>query len=111
MEEKQVRNPVGSHLIVNRAEVISDGCQACGNGFASGPAGERALTAIVGPDKSAYMFCASCGDAIMGHVQADVVRQRYAWDWVIPVKGAPLGSKASGPTVTLTNGTASTATK
>jgi hypothetical protein len=107
MEEKQVRNQVGPHLIVNRAEVISEGCQACGQGFAAGPAGDRALTAIVGVDKNAYMFCAACGDAIMGHVQADVVRQRYAWDWVIPVKGSPLSNKASGPAVvTLTNGSA-----
>src|SRR5258708_18305377 len=66
LEEKQVRNQVGPHLIVNRAEVISEGCQACGNGFASGPAGERRLTPIVGPDKNAYMFCAACGNPIMG---------------------------------------------
>ena len=78
------------HLIVNRAEVLSEGCCACGKGFASVPTGERALTALVGQDNITYLFCATCGDAIMGRVQADAVRQRYAWDWAVPLRGAPL---------------------
>jgi hypothetical protein len=85
----EVKAPNVPHLIVNRAEVVLEGCSACGNGFAANPQGERALTAVVG-DNNAYMFCAHCGDAIMGHVQSDSVRQRYAWDWVVPLKGAPM---------------------
>src|ERR1700684_1746730 len=78
------------HLIVNRAQVVSEGCSACGKGFSSAHTGERALTALVGHDNNTYMFCATCGDAIMGRVQADSVRQRYVWDWAVPLKGAPL---------------------
>ena len=68
--------------------MVTEGCSACGNGFAANPAGERALTAVVG-DNNAYMFCAHCGDAIMGHVQSDSVRQRYAGT-AAPLKGAPM---------------------
>ena len=57
------------HLIVNRAQVVSDGCVACGREFASAPGGERTLSAAVGNNNSTYMFCAQCGDAIMGRVQ------------------------------------------
>jgi hypothetical protein len=78
------------HLIVNRAQVVSEGCGACGKEFASTHTGERALSAAVGQDNVTYMFCAACGDAIMGRVQADAVRQRYTWDWAVPLKGSPL---------------------
>ena len=27
---------------------------------------------------------------LVGRVQADGVRQRYVWDWAVPLKGAPL---------------------
>jgi hypothetical protein len=83
------------HLIVNRAQVVSEGCSACGKGFASAHAGERALTALIGHENITYMFCAQCGDAIMGRVQADGVRQRYVWDWAVPLKGAPLQNGAA----------------
>jgi hypothetical protein len=83
------------HLIVNRAEVISDGCSACGKVFASGHVGERALTAVIGQSSVTYLFCAQCGDAIMGRVQADGIRQRYAWDWAIPLKGNPLNQNGN----------------
>jgi len=89
MAETSVHNVV-PHLIVNRAQVVSDGCSACGKMFSSAHTGERALTALVGQDNSTYMFCAQCGDAIMGRVQADGVRQRYVWDWAVPLKGSPL---------------------
>src|ERR1700687_4282713 len=83
------------HLIVNRAQVVSEGCSACGKVFASTHTGERALTAVIGQDNTTYMFCAQCGDSIMGRVQADGVRQRYVWDWAIPLKGTPLALNGS----------------
>lgn len=79
-------------LIVNRAEVVSQGCSACGQTFASEPSGARALSALIKPDDSAFMFCAACGDSIMGHLQADTVRERYAWDWAVPLRGGPIPS-------------------
>ncbi len=79
------------HLIVNRAQVVSDGCGACGKEFASAPTGDRTLSAAVGQDNSTYMFCAQCGDSIMGRVQADAARQHYSWDWAVPLRGGPLG--------------------
>jgi hypothetical protein len=78
------------HLIVNRAQVVSDGCVACGREFASAPMGGRTLSAAVGHNNSTYMFCAQCGDAIMSRVQVDAVRPRYTWDWAVPLKGSPL---------------------
>jgi len=78
------------HLIVNRAQVVTEGCSACGKMFAAAHGGERALSALIGQENTTYMFCASCGDSIMGRVQADGVRQRYVWDWAVPLKGAPL---------------------
>ncbi len=83
------------HLVVNRAEIISDGCSACGDVFAANPGGDRALSAVVG-DNNAYMFCAHCGDSIMSHVQNDEVRQRYAWDWMVPLRGTPLHRNGNG---------------
>jgi hypothetical protein len=91
MPEANASNVV-PHLIVNRAQVVSDGCSACGAIFAVNHAGERALTALIGQDNITYMFCAKCGDAIMGRVQADGVRQRYVWDWAVPLKGSPLAN-------------------
>ena len=84
------------HLIVNRAQVVAEGCVACGNEFASAPQGERTLSAAVGNDNSTYMFCAQCGDAIMGRVQVDAVRQRYTWDWAVPLRGHPLSQNGGG---------------
>ena len=95
MPEASANNMV-PHLIVNRAQVVSDGCSACGSAFAAGHAGERALTALIGQDNNTYMFCAKCGDAIMGRVQADGVRQRYVWDWAVPLKGTPLNANGNG---------------
>jgi hypothetical protein len=80
------------HLIVNRAEVVSDGCVACGKEFASVPTGERTLSAAVGQENTTYMFCAGCGDSIMGRVQLDSARQHYSWDWAVPLRGSPLGN-------------------
>ena len=53
--------------------------------------GERTLSAAVGQENATYMFCAQCGDSIMGRVQADAARQHYSWDWAVPLKGKPLG--------------------
>ena len=83
------------HLIVNRAEVVTDGCVACGKEFASAPTGERTLGAAIGQNNGTYMFCAQCGDSIMGHVQADSARQHYSWDWAVPLKGKPLNHNGS----------------
>jgi hypothetical protein len=80
------------YLIVNRAEVVSEGCTSCGQGFASEPAGARALSAALGMDNATYLFCSECGESIMSHLQADAVRQRYAWDWTVPLRGKPLDS-------------------
>jgi len=80
------------YLIVNRAEVVSEGCSACGQGFASDPPGERALGATVGPNNAMYMFCAGCGEGIMGHLEAEAVRQRYVWDWTVPLRGKSLNN-------------------
>ena len=77
-----------SHLIVNRAQVVTGGCSACGKDFGTSHAGDRALSASLGPDHTTYMFCASCGDFIMGRVLSDAVRDRYVWDWAIPLRGA-----------------------
>lgn len=95
MSEATTNNMI-PHLIVNRAQVVSDGCSACGTAFAANHAGERALTALIGQDNSTYMFCAKCGDSIMGRVQADGVRQRYVWDWAVPLKGSPLNLNGNG---------------
>ncbi len=88
-----------SHLIINRAEVVAGGCSACGKDFGSGHNGDRALSASIGGDHTTYMFCASCGDFIMGRVLSDAVRERYVWDWAIPLRGtvmaAPLGAENS----------------
>ena len=74
------------HLIINRAQVISGGCSACGRDFGNSHNGERALSAAVGGN-DVYLFCAECGDFIMGRVQADAARERYVWDWAIPLRG------------------------
>ncbi len=78
------------YLIVNRAEVVSEGCSACGQGFASEPAGAQALSAAVGAANTTYMFCAGCGESIMSHLQNDAARQHYGWDWTVPLRGKPL---------------------
>jgi hypothetical protein len=75
------------HLIVNRAQVVSGGCSACGKQFGTGHNGDRALGAAIGQE-TVYMFCAECGDFIMGRVQSDAVRERYVWDWAIPLRGS-----------------------
>ena len=82
---------VSRHLIVNRAELIFDGCSACGQNLASDPPGARALHTSVGPHAN-YVFCAACGDSIMMHLQVEAVRKCYVWDWVIPLRGEPLAS-------------------
>ncbi len=80
------------YLIVNRAAVVSEGCSACGQPFASEPGGARALGASVGSHNGTYMFCAGCGESIMEHLQTDAVRPRYEWDWTVPLRGGPLGA-------------------
>jgi hypothetical protein len=84
------RGSPGLFLIVNRAEVVSAGCSACGQGFASEGLGARALGVTVGPVNKTYMFCAGCGEAIMEHLQTDKVHRSYAWDWTVPLRGKPL---------------------
>jgi len=73
-------------LLVNRVEVISECCDACGNGFASNPAGEKALIASVGSQNRVLRFCSPCGDNINSRIQSEEARARYVWDWAIPLK-------------------------
>jgi hypothetical protein len=73
------------HLMVNRVEIVSEGCRACGQGFPMDPAGVRALSVVVGSNSKPYVFCAPCGDAIMNRLQPDTASQRYQWDWVVPL--------------------------
>ena len=75
------------HLIINLAQVTSAGCSACGREFGLDRDGQRALAAGIGNQNSTYMFCSECGDFIMGRVQSDRVRERYVWDWAIPLLG------------------------
>ena len=77
-------------LVVNRAEVASQGCSACGNAFTFEPGGAPALSAAVGANSATYLFCAGCGESIMSHLQIDAARQHYLWDWTIPLRGKPL---------------------
>lgn len=84
--------PIFQNLIVNRAEVVSGGCSACGQNFTSEPSGARALGALIQPENKAYLFCALCGDSILSHLQADAVRERYIWDWAVPLRGGPIAS-------------------
>jgi len=82
------------HLIVNRIEVMRDRCSACGKEFASDPAGAPVLSAAVEPNNRTYIFCGACGDSIMGHVLTEAVRERYGWDWILPLRGTPAESRA-----------------
>jgi hypothetical protein len=75
------------HLIVNRAEIVSGGCRACGRSFGLDLAGERVLSVAVGPDSMTCVFCAACGETITRHLQSDSVRPRYEWDWAVPLSG------------------------
>jgi len=77
--------PAFEHLIVNRLEVVSDQCSACGKNFASNAEGTRALSAVTAPDNRIRVFCGTCGDSIMEHVLSDIVRQQYVWDWIVPL--------------------------
>jgi hypothetical protein len=81
--------PAGvEHLVVNRAEIVSEGCRACGQNFTWDPAGTRALSVELSPGGKTCVFCAACGDTIMSHLEAEAVRQRYGWDWVLPLYSA-----------------------
>jgi hypothetical protein len=75
----------GRVLVVNLAQAVKCDCAVCGNGFASSPAGERLLLANV-TAAECYLFCASCGDIIISHVQSEEAAKRYAWDWAIPLR-------------------------
>jgi hypothetical protein len=77
------------HLVVNRAEITSEGCRACGRSFACAPAGARALSVAVGQDSQICVFCVACGERIMKHLQASAARQRYGWDWLVPLHRRP----------------------
>lgn len=83
-------------LIVNRAEIVSDGCRACGQSFGSDPAGVRALSVVIGPDSKTCVFCAPCGESIMNRIQTDSVRQRYEWDWMVPLLPTPTRTMSDG---------------
>ena len=80
-----------NHLVVNRVEVLTGNCNACGQGFASTPLGERALVAMVHGTERPFFFCASCGDNIMGRIQSEEARKNYVWDWMVPLKQESAG--------------------
>ena len=77
------------HLVVNRGEVVSKGCTACGQRFAPDPRGVRALSVASAPDNKVYVFCQPCGDSILGHLGTAAARQRYEWDWVVRLHRTP----------------------
>ncbi len=87
MEDSNVS--VIEHLVVNRGEVVSKGCTACGQGFAPDPKGVRALSVAAAPDNKVYVFCQACGDSILGHLGTAAARQRYEWDWVVRLHRTP----------------------
>ena len=88
-------NGVFQHLIVNRVQVVHGGCSACGENLAQEPPGGRALSVALQSDAEPYLFCASCGDSIMLHLNSDEVRSRYGWDWVVPLRGKPVRDNGS----------------
>ena len=90
MSENQILT--SQTLIVNRAEIVSHGCSACGENLAADAQGARTLSALVEPDNTVYIFCAGCGDSIMSHVTADAARDKYSWDWAVPLRGRPIPS-------------------
>jgi hypothetical protein len=77
---------VDSYLVINRVEVLTSKCGACGEGFAPNPVGERVLIAAVSGTERPLFFCASCGDNIMGRIQSDEPKKHYLWDWAVPLK-------------------------
>ena len=87
VEEISGISPI-KHLMVNRMAVLSDRCSACGKEFPSNVAAVRALSATFAPSDRIHVFCAVCGDSILAHVMNDAIRQRYVWDWVVPLHGA-----------------------
>jgi hypothetical protein len=87
---------VQSFLMVNRVEVLDQaGCSACGREFSTNPIGEKALVLSVGNAGHTYFFCGTCGDNIMGRVESDQAKQRYLWDWAIPLRGTGRVSRSS----------------
>ncbi len=76
-------------LIVNRVEVLdASGCSVCGREFSHNPIGEKALVLNLGTDDRVFFFCGSCGDNIMGRVEADDAKKRYVWDWAVPLRNS-----------------------
>ena len=85
-EPRQDPHPAGGRILfVNRAQVVTRDCAACGGGLASTPAGERLLLADV-TETVCYLFCANCGDQILSHVQSGEAGKHYVWDWAIPLR-------------------------
>ncbi len=76
------------HLIVNRAQVSSSECCTCGGDFGAAEGGGRVLSAMVGPQKSIYVFCAACGEFIMARLRSEHLAEHYLWDWAVPLRGS-----------------------
>lgn len=85
--------PAKSFLIVNRAQVLAGACSACNGPFASSPTGDKALVLTIGKE-SRLLFCATCGDNIMSRLLSDEVKDRYGWDWAVPLRDEALVSQA-----------------
>ncbi len=83
---------VSEYLVVNRVEVLSQGCCAvCGRGFTNNPIGEKAMVLTLGNGQRTYFFCGGCGDNIVSRVESDDTRRRYVWDWAIPLRNGRPG--------------------
>src|SRR5579872_1374069 len=77
-----------SYLVINCAEILQSDCASCGERFASTMSGEKLLVVNV-TEAEPLHFCAKCGENIMTRVQSDTVRERYSWDWAIPLRALP----------------------
>ncbi len=73
-----------TYLAVNRVQVLTGNCEACGECFASSPIGRKVLVAVA-RDIPPCFFCARCGESILGRTKSQVVRNHFAWDWAVPL--------------------------
>lgn len=77
-----------TYLAINRVQVLTRNCDACGECFASSPTGRKVLVAVALDIRPCFL-CASCGDSILRRSNSQVVRNRFAWDWAVPLLEEP----------------------
>ena len=73
------RGLVAPRRILSCAVVVTERCSGCGQQLVTLGEDAQVLSAAVGTKGGTYIFCAACGNAIMGHVEVDAARQAYAW--------------------------------